>query len=76
MLAEFLRRLDGARLVGAALVFGAIFPTLVAWFVVAPMKGQAMAGGGAPKAMAVALIVNAAWGLGTGIGLALFGRRH
>ncbi len=78
VLAEFLRRLDGARLIGAALVFGAILPTLVAWFVVAPMKGQPMAGGGAPKAMAVALIVNAAWGLGTGIGLTLFGRpaRH
>jgi hypothetical protein len=75
-LAEFLRRLDGARLLGAALVFGAILPTLVAWFVVAPMKGQPMAGGFAPKAMAVALIVNAAWGLGTGIGLYLFGRRH
>jgi hypothetical protein len=76
VLAEFLRRLDGARLLGAALVFGAILPTLVAWFVVAPMKGQPMAGGFAPKAMAVALIVNAAWGLGTGIGLYLFGRRR
>ena len=76
VLAELLRRLDGARLMGAALVFGAIVPTLVAWFVVAPLKGQPMAGGGAPKAMAVALTVNAAWGLGTGIGLYLFGRRR
>ena len=47
-----------------------------AWFVVAPLKGQAIAAGGAPKAMAVGLIVNAAWGLGTGIGLALFGRHR
>lgn len=76
VLAEFFRRLDGARLIGAALVFGAIAPSLVAWFVVAPMKGQPMAGGGSVKGIAVALIVNAAWGLGTGIGLYLFGRRR
>jgi hypothetical protein len=76
VLAAFLRNLDAGRLIGAALVFGAIFPTLVAWFVVAPMKGQAVAAGGAPKAMALGLIVNAAWGLGTGIGLYLFGRHR
>src|SRR3546814_2115930 len=29
----------------AALLFGAIFPTLVAWFVVAPIKGQPVADG-------------------------------
>ena len=51
-----LARLDGARLIVAAVVFGAIAPTLVA--------------------MAVGPIVNGAWGLGTGIGLYLFGRRH
>lgn len=33
-LAAALARLDGARLVLAALVFGALLPTLVAWFVV------------------------------------------
>jgi len=74
LLAATLARLDGARLLLAALVFGAIFPTLVAWFIVAPMKGQPMAGGFVPAAMAVGLILNGAWGLGTGIGLALFGR--
>jgi hypothetical protein len=68
-------RLDGAKLVISSLVFGAIFPTLVAWFVVAPLKGQPMAGGFAPMAMLIGPIVNGAWGLGTGIGLALFGRR-
>ena len=67
-------RLDGARLLAAALVFGAVFPTLVAWFLVAPLKGLPVAGGFVPAAMAVGLIVNGAWGLGTGIGLALFGR--
>jgi hypothetical protein len=76
VLAAALARLDGARLIVAAVVFGAIAPTLVAWFVVAPLKGQPVAAGWAPAAMAVGPIVNAAWGLGTGIGLYLFGRRH
>jgi hypothetical protein len=68
-------RLDGAKLIIASLVFGAIFPTLVAWFVVAPLKGQPAAGGFVPMAMLIGPIVNGAWGLGTGIGLALSGRR-
>ena len=67
-------RLQGAALVVASVVFGAIFPTLVAWFVVAPLKGQPVAAGFAPMAMMIGPIVNAAWGLGTGIGLVLFGR--
>lgn len=75
LLAATLGRLHGARLLLAALLFGAVFPTLVAWFAVAPLKGQPPAGGFAPAAMAVGVMVNAAWGLGTGIGLALFGRR-
>lgn len=74
VLAATLARLDGARLVLAALVFGAVLPTLIAWFVVAPLKGQPVAAGLAPMAMLVGPIVNGAWGLGTGIGLALFGR--
>ena len=74
LLAASLTRLDGARLIVAATIFGAIFPTLVAWFVVAPLKGQPMAGGFAPAAMMIGPIVNGAWGLGTGLGLALFGR--
>jgi hypothetical protein len=74
LLAATLARLEGAPLLLGALAFGAVLPTLVAWFVVAPLKGQPMAGGLVPMAMAVALVVNGAWGLGTGIGLALFGR--
>jgi hypothetical protein len=73
-LAASLARLDDAPLVLWATLFGAVLPTLVAWFVVAPLKGQPMAAGGAPMAMAIGPIVNGAWGLGTGIGLALFGR--
>jgi hypothetical protein len=76
LLAALLRRYDGAALVAAALVTGAVLPTLVAWFLVAPLKGQPLAAGFEATAMAVGLIVNAAWGLGTGLGLALFGRRR
>jgi hypothetical protein len=56
-----LARTRGAAYWIAAIVFGAIAPTLVAIFVVSPMKGQP-SGGGA-KMLATGLIVNAAWGL-------------
>ena len=48
-----------------ATIFGAIFPTLVAAFVVAPLKGTPMKGG--PYLLLMGLAVNAAWGLGTAI---------
>jgi hypothetical protein len=73
-LAVALSRLDGAKLVFAATLFGAVLPTLVAWTIVASLKGQPLFAGGVPKAMLVGPLVNAAWGLGTGIGLAVFGR--
>jgi hypothetical protein len=76
LLAATLARLDGAKLVVAATIFGAVLPTLVAWFVVAPLKGQPAAAGFAMPGMLVGPIVNAAWGLGTGLGLLWFGRRR
>jgi hypothetical protein len=76
LLAAALRDVHGGAFIIAAAIFGAVLPTLVAWFVVAPLKGQPIAAGFAPLAMAVGPIVNAAWGLGTGIGLALFGEAH
>jgi hypothetical protein len=76
VLAAVLQRLDGPKLIASATAFGAIFPTLVAWFVVAPLKHQPMAAGLVVAGMAAGVIVNAAWGLGTGIGLTLFGRPH
>jgi hypothetical protein len=76
LLAVALARLDGAKLVVAATIFGAVLPTLVAWFVVAPLKGQPPAGGFAMPGLLVGPIVNAAWGLGTGLGLLWFGRRQ
>jgi hypothetical protein len=76
LFAALLRRLDAAPLVAASLVLGAVLPTLVAWFLVAPLKGQPIAAGFVPMAMALGVIVNAAWGFGTGFGLALFGRKR
>jgi len=55
----------------AALVFGAIAPTLVAWFVVAPLKNQPIAGGFKPAVMMTGLLVNGAWGVGTALLLSL-----
>ncbi len=58
----------------AALLFGAIAPTLVAWFVVAPLKNQPIAGGFQPAAMVTGLLVNGAWGVGTALLLRLFSK--
>jgi hypothetical protein len=49
----------------AAAVFGALLPTLVAWFVVAALKGQPMAAGGDVHRMMTGLMINAAWSIGT-----------
>lgn len=57
-----------------AFAFGLVFPTLVAWFVVASLKGLPMAAGGKFNGMLTGLCVNAAWGLGTAILLRLFVR--
>ena len=59
-----------------ALVFGAIAPTLVAWFVVAPLKGQPIAGGWKLVGIVTGLLVNGAWGVGTAGLLKLFSRRQ
>ncbi|HYR28465.1 MAG TPA: hypothetical protein VEU30_08365 [Thermoanaerobaculia bacterium] len=56
-------RLRGPAFWIAAIVFGALAPTLVAGFVVAPLKGQA-SGGNLQMAM-MGFLVNGAWGLGT-----------
>ena len=74
--AALFRDLAGARLVGTMVVFGAIAPTLVAWFIVAPLTGLPVAGGFKAAAMATGLIVNAAWGLGAGLVLAWARERY
>ncbi len=72
VLAAALHRMEGWALVIASIIFGAILPTLVYFFVVAPLKGIPVPAGWAPAM--IGLIVNGAWGLGTAVGLILFGR--
>src|SRR5262245_57352489 len=75
--AALLRHLDGARLVVAPALLGVVLPTLVAWFVVAALKGQPPAAGYVPAAMVPGVTVTWAWGRGVGLGLAPFGgKRH
>ncbi len=50
-----------------ALVIGALGPSLVAWFVVMPIKGLGAAGGWDPKVIVGALLLNGAWGIGTAL---------
>lgn len=57
----------------AAAVLGAIGPPLVAWFVVAPLKGRPMPDG--IGAVAVALVINAIWAVGALLLLRLMSRR-
>jgi hypothetical protein len=47
-----------------AILFGAIFPTLVLWFVVFPLKGIPVAAGWDQIRMATHVIIHGAWGLG------------
>ena len=75
LLAATLGRLDGKRLILWAALFGAVAPTLAALAFAGPLRGQPAVTGIVPLAILAAAFVNAAWGLGTGIGLALFGRR-
>ena len=58
-------RATGAGYWIAAILFGAILPTLVAAFVVAPLKGMKLPA--TPANVATGLIVNGAWGLGTAL---------
>jgi len=69
-----LGRLGGTGYWVASLVFGALLPSLVALFVVFPLKGQPVAGGWNPAILVGALLLNGAWGLGTALFLRLFGR--
>lgn len=58
-------KMAGSKFWIVALIFGAIAPTLVAGFIVAPLKGQP-AGANARMAM-IGFTVNAAWGIGTAL---------
>jgi hypothetical protein len=51
----------------AGFVFGAIAPTLVGWFVVAPLRGQPMAQGFNPARMWPGPLINGVFGIGTAL---------
>lgn len=51
----------------AAVLFGAIPLSLVAWYVVMPLKGLPQGGGWHTAGIVTALLVNGAWGVGTGL---------
>lgn len=61
------RRYAGRKYWAAAILLGAIGPSLVAWFVVMPLKGMGPAGNFDPRIIIGALLLNAAWGLGYGL---------
>ena len=67
-----LGRWTGAGYWLAWLVLGALLPSVVALFIVFPLKGQPVAGGWDPKILVGALLLNGAWGLGTAAFLRLF----
>jgi hypothetical protein len=66
----WLARFPGGYWVGA-IVFGAIFPTLVAWFIVTPLKGGSVAAIFSFPRILIGPIVNGLWGLGTALFLRL-----
>jgi hypothetical protein len=70
----FIRTARGAPYWWKALVLGALGPSLVAWFIVMPMKGQGPAGGWDPKIIIGALLLNGAWGLGVALLMRLMNR--
>jgi hypothetical protein len=57
-----------------AFLFGASFPTLVALLVVLPLKGAPIGGGWHAPLLLTALLINGAWGIGTGLSLKVLGR--
>lgn len=59
----------------AAFLFGAIAPTLVAWFIVNPIKGRPL-GTLTPLRVATAFLVNGTFGVGTALVLRLLSRRR
>lgn len=57
-----------------AVVLGALGPSIVALFVVFPLKGMPVAGGWDPKIIGGALILNGAWGFGVALLMWLLAR--
>lgn len=64
ILGSILGRMAGGKYWITALLFGGIAPTLVAAFVVAPLKGQPLPDA---KFFLGGFLINAAWGIGTAL---------
>ena len=69
------RHSSGSAYWAKALVIGALGPSLVAWFVVMPLKGMGPAGGWNPKIIVGALLLNGVWGLGVALLMRLLSPR-
>ncbi|MGL6289123.1 MAG: hypothetical protein ACRC2H_00375 [Silanimonas sp.] len=74
-LAPLLAKFTAARWWWAWIIAGAIGPSVVALFVVFPLKGLPMAGGWDPTLIVGALLLNGAWGLGCAVLLRLMKSR-
>jgi hypothetical protein len=68
------RRTLGPRYWLWAVVLGALALPIVGWFIVAPLKGTPVAAGWVPSRMALSMLINGVWGVGTGIIFALLTR--
>lgn len=58
-----------------AVVLGALLPSLVALFIVFPLKGMAFAADWDPKMWMGAFLLNGAWGLGVILFMKAFGKK-
>ena len=67
-------RAEGATYWLLALVLGAILPSIVALFVVLPLKGQPMGGGWKAQVIVGVLLLNGGWGIGVALFMRLFQR--
>jgi hypothetical protein len=64
----------GAKYWLTALLFGALGPTLVSWFVSSPLHGAPIGGGWHLATLWRGPLLNGAWGIGTAISLWLLGK--
>ena len=53
-----------------------LLAAIIGWFVVAPLKGQPVAGGFVPARMLISLLINGTWGVGVGVILPLLMARR
>jgi hypothetical protein len=74
LLWKMIRGASGPRHWLLALLLGALLPTVVALFVVLPLKGLPVGGGWRPDLLVGALLLNGAWGAGVAFFMRLLGR--